>query len=340
MRPSPTVARPSSGRFAKRGAKPGGRDRVVGVEDDRPGTRGALRAHDESRWPFARSARRRRRGRGFRRPSSRPRAARSSAPERWRGRAHWLCTGRGETRKIWRAQGSSPSASSKPELRLPMMRTRLPWYSRAAPAFPRSAGRARRPGWWTSTDRSRPARTRRPWRGTRRRRSWSVKPSSSWRVDFHVQPYRTETPACLQKAARPRSISARDGTMKVRSISARDQRLAMRVVGRRGCCGRTTRTRACSAPPGASGFVQESRRWQIGHLRNIPPGDSSWEMTACSTPRLREAVAGLQPARPAANDHDRIVPGWEGPVFAYDRQASTSCSRRASVFSIRSMTRG
>ena len=40
---------------------------------------------------------------------------------------------------------------------------------------------------------------------------------------------------------------------------------------------------------GASGFVQDRSRWKIGSLRNIPPGESSWEMTACSTPRrLRE----------------------------------------------------
>jgi len=41
-------------------------------------------------------------------------------------------TGRGDPTIIWRAHGSSPSAISKPELRLPITNTRLFWYSRGA----------------------------------------------------------------------------------------------------------------------------------------------------------------------------------------------------------------
>src|SRR5512132_3441349 len=114
---------------------------------------------------------------------------------------------------------------------------------------------------------------------------WRVKRSSSWVVDSHAQPYRTETPACSQKEARPRSISAREGTMKVRSISG--------TISAWQCASSATRLlwsyhsySRVQSSAGASGFVQESRRWQIGHLRNIPPGESSWEMTACSTPSL------------------------------------------------------
>ena len=35
---------------------------------------------------------------------------------------------------------------------------------------------------------------------------------------------------------------------------------------------------------GASGFDHESRRWKIGNCRNMPPGASSREMVAQSTP--------------------------------------------------------
>ena len=45
-----------------------------------------------------------------------------------------MSTGLGDPRITCRAQGSRASASSKPELRLPMMKMRLPWYSRGARA--------------------------------------------------------------------------------------------------------------------------------------------------------------------------------------------------------------
>ncbi len=35
---------------------------------------------------------------------------------------------------------------------------------------------------------------------------------------------------------------------------------------------------------GASGFDQERSRWKIGYRRNMPPGESSAESTACSMP--------------------------------------------------------
>ena len=55
-------------------------------------------------------------------------------------------------------------------------------------------------------------------------------------------------------------------------------------------------------------------------------------------PEPGKCLRRLQAAGPAADDDDRILAGRVDSL--YDRQARTSCNRRASVMSIRSITFG
>ena len=94
---------------------------------------------------------------------------------------------------------------------------------------------------------------------------------------------------------------------------------------------------------GASGFDHESSRWKIGHQRNIPPGVSSRERTACSIAEPGEAVARLQAARAAPDDDDRDSPPADTaarPEPPSARYARRSCRRRVTVRSIRYVTFG
>ena len=55
--------------------------------------------------------------------------------------------------------------------------------------------------------------------------------------------------------------------------------------------------------------------------------------------RATERIAELQPTRPAADDDDRVLAGWEG-VLGYVRQLVACFSLRAWAWSIRNMTGG
>ncbi len=120
-------------------------------------------------------------------------------------------------------------------------------------------------------------------------------------------------------------------------MSAGHERRAAPGRPRRGCCGRTTRTRGSCGSTGASGFDQESRRWKIGYRRNIPPGESSPRDDRVLDAEPREAVARLQSARAASDDDDRVVARRE---VVYSSHSRTEASRRRMVCTIRTVTCG
>jgi hypothetical protein len=113
--------------------------------------------------------------------------------------------------------------------------------------------------------------------------STTTRPSSSRRVPVQLHSYRTVTPARSTNATSAASISARDGTSKVRSMKSgasplTDGSSPTRLLWSYHSYSRDWRL------TGASGFVQLISRSKIGNRRNIPPGVSSRESTACPTP--------------------------------------------------------
>ncbi len=93
-------------------------------------------------------------------------------------------------------------------------------------------------------------------------------------------------PALSAKATRLASISGRDGKYELPSINP-----GWRARAAGSSVSRLFQSyRSYALDPrgtGACGFVHDSSRWKNGQRRNIPPGDGSAEMTACSTPSAR-----------------------------------------------------
>ena len=110
------------------------------------------------------------------------------------------------------------------------------------------------------------------------------KPSSPRSVDSQRHPYRTFTPAASTNAASPRSISGRDGKYDTPSMrpgtSARCEGSSPRRLFQ-SCHSYLREPRSA----GENGLVHVMSRWNSGNRRNMPPGSSSDEITACSTPR-------------------------------------------------------
>src|SRR2546422_320393 len=107
--------------------------------------------------------------------------------------------------------------------------------------------------------------------------------ASSRRVESQRQPYRTATPARAANASRLDCISGRDGKSDVPSMnSVAMPRSSGSSASRLFQSQRSNSRDARSA--GAYGLVQDSSRWKNGQRRNMPPGPSSPEMTACSMP--------------------------------------------------------
>jgi hypothetical protein len=118
---------------------------------------------------------------------------------------------------------------------------------------------------------------------------------SSRRVDCHVQPKRTATPARSAKASRLACISGRDGKSDVPSMNSVAMPRSSGSIARRLFQSQRSKSREARSA-GAYGLVQESRRWKNGHFRNIPPAPESLEITACSMPsRLRKYEACRAP---------------------------------------------
>ncbi len=88
-------------------------------------------------------------------------------------------------------------------------------------------------------------------------------PSSSRRVDSHVQPYRIGSEHWSANAASPASISGRDGTKNERSICAGTSARYCGSSESRLLWSNHSYSRVVRST-GASGFDQERRRWKIG----------------------------------------------------------------------------